>query len=102
MKVLDLKIDEKKVIEKPVKKQLRLLARVKPHRGHTLFKLKDRKVTIVAEDEIMETLVEFNEYSMLDRKKKIRVEEGAMYTTALNLKNAIKKFKKNNLQVDHE
>lgn len=72
------------------RKHLKLIGRIRPHRGHKLFKLQNGVVSEVREDE-------FEFYYDFDRKRKVKkviVESDTAYVSALNLKNAIRKFKK--------
>jgi hypothetical protein len=76
----------KKVRE--AKKELKKIGTIKPHRGHSLFKMNSEGVFKVEENE-------FEYYYVIGKKKKkLIVEDNTLYVSALNKKNAIKKFKK--------
>lgn len=75
---------------KQVKKELKKIGSHRPRRGHTLFKLLNDEVTAVKESDYF-----FSEYNLQGaNKKRLQVEVGASYLSALNKRNAIKKFKK--------
>lgn len=70
-----------KVIE--MRANLRGVGRIKVRPGHQLFKYKDRAITAVEE----------GEYTIsADGSQSIEVDEEARYTTALNLRNALKRL----------
>ena len=94
----DQKNDKDKIVnEAQQKKELRHLASIRPHKGHTLFKfnLKTGVMASVNEDDFEETEVEIMNGNMVQRKvKKLNVESDTIYASALNAKNAEKKFRK--------
>ncbi len=73
-----------------VKKQVKKLGVIKPHKGHTLFEIEVKSMSInLPEFEAIE--VNWTEGSS---KSKLKVKEGCVYISALNKRNALKKFKK--------
>jgi hypothetical protein len=66
-------------------KQLKMVGQLKPHRGHTLFKyrVETGQLTPILKGEVN---------PMRPNKRIVLAEEGCLYVTALNLKNAIKKI----------
>ena len=81
--------------EKEQEKKLKLLTTIKPHRGHTLFKV-NTETREISEAEFEETDVEY--HSVINKqnvsKRKVIVEEGHIYVSALNKKNVLKKISK--------
>jgi hypothetical protein len=78
-------------IVKPIKKELKLIGTLRPQKGHKCFEIN----TIT--NEISEATF-FEDYvsmfsSSYERKKKLKVKEDCVYITALNQKNALKKYK---------
>jgi hypothetical protein len=72
----------------------KFLKRLKPHKGHTAYKYhvatgELSKATFVEKDV---SFVRAQKGLPLSKNKKIIVEEGYVYLTALNVKNAIKKL----------
>ena len=92
------------VAQKEHKKQYRLEGIVNPHPGHTLFEYntitgKIDKAKFTARDIILPGALPDN-MDTIDKmkasalRKTIIMNDGCMYASALNEKNAIKKFKK--------
>jgi hypothetical protein len=81
--------------EKEQEKKEKLLQTIKPHRGHTLFKV-NLKTNEISKAEFEKTDIEY--MNAIGRnnvsRKKVIVEEGYYYVSALNKKNVIKKIKK--------
>ena len=74
-----------------VKKQEKKLGVIKPHKGHTLFEIEVKTMSInLPEFETIE--VDWTKDS--SNKSKLKVKEGCVYISALNKRNALKKFKK--------
>lgn len=75
---------------KPIKKELKLLGTIRPHKGHTMYQLN------LAAGEISEAVFEEITASFKGGpvKRKLIVKQGFIYQSALNKKNAEKKFKK--------
>lgn len=74
-----------------VKKQVKKLGVIKPHKGHTLFEIEVKTMNInLAEFETLE--VDWTKDS--SNKSKLKVKEGCVYISSLNKRNALKKFKK--------
>ena len=82
------KVSEEIVI--PVKKQNELLGTIKPHRGHKCFEI-NTLTGEINDAEFFEDIVSIFS-SSYERRKKINVKENCIYITALNKKNAIKRF----------
>lgn len=80
----------RQVVERQVKKELKKLGSIRPRRGHRLFKLQDGIVTAVTDADFSDSFVTLNG----KKKRKLIIEKGADYISALNKKNAIKHFKK--------
>ena len=83
------KVSEEIVI--PIKKETKLLGTIKPHRGHKCFEINTLtgEVTDAAYTEESITIMTSSKYTP---KRKINVKENCIYITALNKKNAIKRF----------
>jgi len=77
---------------KPVEKQSKFIGRITPKRGHTLFKV--NTTTGLVTKAIMEDTVQ--EDSTI--KKRVKVEDGYFYISALNKKNVVKKMKAKSAQ----
>lgn len=80
---------------KPVKKELKLLGRLKPQKGHTCFQLNlsNGEITI-AEFESVDIHYNYDHKKGDGVRKKIIVKENCVYVTALNKTNAVKHFKR--------
>lgn len=74
------------VRQKEVKKDLKFLGSIRPHRGHTVFEINLLTSEIVAAT--FEELV--YDYEGHKPKKKIIKKENCIYIPALNVKNAYK------------
>lgn len=88
--------DEVKVhAEKQQEKQLKHVGTMIPHGGHTLWEL-DIKTHRVTKAEFQEQYVDFVAASKgeIAHKKKVVVKDGCDYELALNLKNAVKRFRR--------
>jgi len=83
----DIPKDEPQVV-KEARKELKLIGSIRPHRGHSLFKMNKEGVFKVSEED----LEEYYDYSAKRRKKKLIIEEDTIYVSALNKKNATRKF----------
>lgn len=82
------------VAEKQQEKKLKLVGRIQPHKGHTLFKV-DRKTLEISKAKFEAVDITFEQAK--ERKKptkKVIVEEGFVYVSALNEKNVFKKLPK--------
>lgn len=77
-------------IQDEQRKQLNFIGRMRPYRGHKLWKMIDGNITEVQDDEYES----YFDIARNSRVKKIIVQPGAYYASALNLKNAKKKFRK--------
>lgn len=83
--------EQQEVSEKKVTDRLRI------KKGHRVFKAINGVVSEVGEEEYTESLYESKYRLDFDLGRKVRKlipEDGALYVSALNMKNAIKKFKK--------
>lgn len=93
----DQQSDKDKIqIEEMQKKTLKLLARKKLHKGHKLFKfnVKTGVLSVVQDDEYFDDEIDINASGeVLNKKKKLKIEDFCLYEGALNFKNAIKKFR---------
>lgn len=92
MRELDQHIKEDKtVIQAEVKKQLKLIGRIKLHRGQKVFKYLNGVVSELGETDFFESVIDLN-----NRRKvrKIKPEQDAIYVAAINLKNAERKISK--------
>lgn len=83
------------VRQKEVKKQLAFIGRKVPGDGHKCYEL-NLETLIMSEIEPIKTDANFNEAKKgkLSGSRKINIKENCIYVTALNEKNAIKKFNK--------
>lgn len=80
------------VAERQQEKELKLVGRIQPHRGHTLFKV-DRETLEISKAEFETVDITFEQAQEGKRpSKKVIVEEGFVYVSALNEKNVIKKL----------
>lgn len=81
--------------EIPVKRELKYLGTLTPHKGHKCFEY-EVETGIIREAQFEEVTVNFAQAMKGDVsvRKKIIVKEGCIYTTALNVKNAVKHFDK--------
>ncbi len=91
--------DQTELVKQTVQeKKSKLLGRVVPHNGHSLFELNVPKNEVkFAVFEVQEDTLSFAEAKAgkkAIKRKKVLMQEGCVYTTALNFKNAIKQFKK--------
>jgi hypothetical protein len=86
-------IDKESAVHAQIKQE-KLLARIRPHRGHKLFKLKNFQVTLTPEEEWVEDEVLLNMKGDYHKRRKIKIDPEALYISALNLKNAIRKLRK--------
>ena len=87
----------KEVRQKEEHEQKRkLVGRMRPHRGHTLFKY--NKITgelVPATFEQQDAdFTKAQQGKALDKRKVVIAEEGCIYVSALNIKNAIKRLAK--------
>lgn len=69
---------------KQEQKSMKLVGRIRPHKGHSLFKYTNATGRLVK-------MEEFNDKSS-GKKKVVIAEEGNLYVSALNIENAIKKL----------
>jgi hypothetical protein len=67
------------------KKELKKVGQLRPHRGHTLFKY------TVATGRLIPIKTDGNE-DMKKNRRIVLAEEGCLYVSALNLKNAVKQI----------
>lgn len=86
---MEIQVQKKQQIEKE------LVGKIIPHENHTVWEIclnteKIKKATYVEKKEF----INFGELSC-NENKEILVREGFAYVSALNKKNALKKFKKN-------
>jgi hypothetical protein len=81
--------------EKEQEKKQKLLTTIKPHRGHTLFKVNTETMEI-SKAEFEKTDIDYLNVVNKNNvsKRKVIVEEGHVYISALNKKNVIKKMAK--------
>lgn len=86
------KINTESEIVVPIKKELKLIGTLKPQKGHKCFEI-NTITNEISEAEFYEDYVSMFS-SSYERKKKLKVKENCIYITALNKKNAMKKFKK--------
>lgn len=83
---------EKIQIESEVeqRKQLKHIARIRPHRGHKMFKINDKGIFELTEQD-------YENDAILTKgkiRKRVIIEPNTYYISALNKKNAIKKAEK--------
>ena len=86
--------DTEIVSEKQQEKKNQLLGNIRPHRGHTLYKVNVKTLEVteaVFEKQDIEWAIAT---SSKKQAKKILIEKGCIYISALNEKNAVKKFPK--------
>ena len=91
--------DQTEMVKQSVQeKKTKLLGRVVPHIGHSLFEYNAITNELrFATFEVQEDTLSFAEAKAgkkAIKRKKVLMQEGCVYTTALNIKNAIKQFKK--------
>jgi hypothetical protein len=82
-------------VVKPIEKQYKKVGTLKPEKGHTCFELNlsNGNVTI-AEYETTSVSIIAAAKGDTSPHHKLKVKENCIYTTALNRKNAFKKFKR--------
>lgn len=84
------------ISEIPIKRELKLLGQLKPHKGHRCYELNLKTGEInIAKFETVD--VDFSNTKSI--RKKIHVQKDCIYTGALNVKNAVRHFKKMFVQV---
>lgn len=96
MKEIELPKNDKTemAVIKPINKT-KFLARIRPHKGHTCYSLNINTGDItVAEFESIDIQFNYDHKKTEGVTKRLIVQESCVYVTALNTKNAIKKFKK--------
>lgn len=76
-----------------VAKKLSKVSNVKPYRGHTLFKVDKTTLEIIPATIEDSDVTSKDKAGMTVRHKRVVVEEGYAYFSALNKKNVIKKLK---------
>jgi hypothetical protein len=85
---------DKTEVQAPIKKELKLLGTLKPHPGHTCFQL-DIKTGEITIAKFAQTSID---YTQSDKnspvRRKLITQDGCLYVTALNIKNAKKRFEK--------
>ena len=88
MNELEPKVVIEQQAEKDQRKEKTLLGTIVPHKGHTLY-----KVDLETEEV---SLAKYSSAYNVDKTipKKVIVEEGYYFVSALNRKNALKKFRK--------
>ena len=91
----ELEQQQKDVIEivkqtKQEKKQV-LIGTIRPHQNHLLYEL-NTKTGVVELAKFKVDDIVFSDTKDVERKKKVIVNESCLYVTALNIKNAKKKF----------
>lgn len=80
-------------IEKPIKKETKLIATLKPERGHKCYEINTLTNEITEAEFFDDYVTMFS--SSYERKKKLKIKENCFYITALNKKNAFKKYNLN-------
>ncbi len=75
----------------PIKKELKHIGSLKPHKGHTCWELDLKTGNVIPA--VFDTAAVAYE-SPTEIRKKLIVKENCIYATALNKKNAFKQFKK--------
>lgn len=73
---------------KPVKKELKFLGSLRPHRGHTLYEIDIARETVT--EATFESVTAT--YTGERVSKRVIAKEGCVYISALNRKNAAKKY----------
>lgn len=74
--------------QKQEERKKKLIGQIIPHNGHTIFKINEETLE-VSEPKYIQKAWIFNG----ENKPEVLVEEGFYYVSALNEKNAIKKYK---------
>ena len=84
------KVNQEDVI--PVKSEMKLIGTIRLNKGHKLFKIN------TTTDQISEVEYFYDVVSVFsptyERKRKLSMEKGFAYISALNKQNAIKKYRK--------
>ena len=88
--------EDRVVIQTEEKKSLKKIGTIKPYKGHSIWKWKDGIVSKLTEADFTETIVDFSNNR---RVKKVKIQEGAIYVSKLNRRNAEKYFRKRGLQI---
>lgn len=74
----------------------KLVGRLKPQRGHTVYKYNTKTGELIPAtfEQQDADFVKAQQGKSLDRRKKLIVEEGCIYVSALNIKNAVRRLGK--------
>ncbi len=82
-------------VKKQVEKQLKFVEQKRPHSGHKCFEI-NTKTNEINLAEFKEEAISFEDArsGIISGKRKVIIKEGCVYVTALNKKNAIKKYNK--------
>lgn len=83
------KVNQEVVI--PIKSEMKLLGTLKPQKGHKCFEI-NTITQDINEAEFYEDIVSMFS-SSYERRKKLKVKDSCVYLTALNKKNALKKYR---------
>lgn len=75
-------------LKTPEKRKIQFIGAMRPRRGHKVFKFIDGEVLELLPSDYSEEVIDMTG----KHKRKIIVEKGAKYTSALNKKNAIKQL----------
>lgn len=78
------------VDQKQIEKKLTYIGSTKIRRGHTLFEINYKEMTIVKAEFVSEIVMGTNRSTT--KKKKVNVKPNCIYIGALNKDNAVKKF----------
>ena len=87
--------DQIEIVGQAEKKyEVKKLATINPHKGHTLFQIdiKNRTITVAEFEQQDVEMLKLNK-NWTGVTKKVTVKPDCIYISALNQKNAIKKFK---------
>jgi hypothetical protein len=98
-KIQEVRGDEVR-IEKIVPHEAKYIGTKHMHRGHSYYKYLQGVVSVCTEEDFEYSHVRMIENTELyNVVKRINVQPGAFYRSALNMKNAVKQFKKMGLPV---
>lgn len=88
--------DTENVQQKEEEKQLKLIRRIKPHKGHTLYKVNEKTLEITLVEVEVSTTITWERAVKKDYSvnKKVINKEGFIYISALNVKNVKKILKR--------
>lgn len=87
------KADQELVAKKQQESSREKIASIRPYRNHRLYKI-DKKTLEVVEAKLDTQPARFAKEGKQTKRSEVTIEEGFLYVSAMNKKNAIKKLMK--------